>query len=490
MTDFDTSSGLGGGAVLRLTVNQTSQNTGANQSTDSYSLTLIKGAYNSFDLTNTITWAANIDGTASSGTFSFDFRAGASTSQLITSGSKTVTHNGDGTKTISVSGSIGSTGTSTGGPATASGSFAQTIIPPVAVPTGALVSRLSHTLNQPLEYLALATTEAAAFAAIQATAAEITLAALPSDLSSAAVSLPVNGISALDAFNQIVRTEQGYIYTATSGTLLAPVQTVNVRARTRPATVSYTFDSSTEISDVPAFIRDITNVASTVTAAGPSLSATYTDPTLTSRAGSANISESVLNTASVDLLAYAQDRSIRGKNTNLRVVSISIDALTTPTNRLADLLAMVPGDRIQVAGLPSTTLGFTTWDGWLIGGRETHRVGNSPTHKFEMFLAPVLPATAIFDTNYFMADGALTLSASLTNVATTMSVTTSVATTLLETVTFPYTLIIDTEQVTVTACTTAAPQVATITRAVNGTAAAAHSSGAAVEAAVPSLYAF
>ena len=95
----------------------------------------------------------------------------------------------------------------------------------------------------------------------------------------------------------------------------------------------------------------------------------------------------------------------------------------------------------------------------------------------------MLPDTAVYDTNLFMADGVLTLSADITSGATTMSVTTSNATVLLETVTFPYTLLIDSEQVTVTACTSAAPQVVTMTRGVNGTTAAAHSSGAEVEVA-------
>ena len=88
-----------------------------------------------------------------------------------------------------------------------------------------------------------------------------------------------------------------------------------------------------------------------------------------------------------------------------------------------------------------------------------------------------------------MADGALSLFAAMLSTDTMMQVTTSIATTLLETVTFPYTLVVDSEQVTVTACTIA-PQVATITRGVNGTTPAAHLAGALVEVAVPSLYAF
>jgi len=187
------------------------------------------------------------------------------------------------------------------------------------------------------------------------------------------------------------------------------------------------------------------------------------------------------------MLGWDQDRLQRGANVQLRVASVVIDAMTTPTDRTSDLLALVPGDRHQFTGLPSTQLGFSTWDGWLLGVDELHTLTE---HTFTLYFQPVLPATAIYDTNYFMGDTDLTLSASITSGATTMSVATATTTTKLETTTFPYTLVIDSEQVTVTACTGATPQVATITRGVNGTTAAAHSSGAAVEVAVPSLYAF
>lgn len=125
MATYD--AGLSGGAYLRLTVTQTSQNIAANTSTDSWSVVLHKGSFASWSSTP-IAWSANIGGTGYSGSYTFDFRYG-STSQLLGSGSTVVTHNPDGTKSTSVSGYTAATGTSTGGPATASGSFAQTNIP-------------------------------------------------------------------------------------------------------------------------------------------------------------------------------------------------------------------------------------------------------------------------------------------------------------------------------------------------------------------------
>jgi len=347
-------------------------------------------------------------------------------------------------------------------------------------------SLLSHTSSRlNLEY-AYPTSEANVLTAIDQAVPEIVLGSVSSALSSATVQA-TGGNSALDAINTLIRTEQGDIYSTVSGTLLSPTQTLTVRERTRPATVTASWDVARELDGAPEFVRDITNMVSTITASGPTQDVTYTDSTLTTRVGSANSSESVLNTGYVDLLMWNQDRLQRGANVQLRVASVTIDGMTTPTDRTSDLLALVPGDRHQFTGLPSTQLGFSTWDGWLLGVDETHTLTE---HTFTLYFQPVLPATAIFDTNYFMGDTDLTLSASITSGATTMSVATATTTTKLETTTFPYTLIIDSEQITVTACTGATPQVATIARGVNGTTAAAHSSGAAVEVAVPSLYAF
>ncbi len=478
MAVYTTTSGLNGGAYLALTVTEVSQNIGGVTSTDSWSLTLYGGTRTSFDLTNTATWSVTINGTTTSGTFSYDFRPGPGTPAFCGSGTTAaISHTADGTKSISVSGSIGAlpSGT-TGGPATASGTFTQT---PIGVTSGAIVSRLSHTLTQPREDLILAGTESAMLTAVATLAPEITLATLPSTLSTAEIGTPSGG-STLDAFNEILDGEQGTIYSTVTGTLLAPVQSLTVRERTRPGSVTASWDIEREVEDAPEFVRDVTNLVSSVTVSGPTQSAVVIDQTLNARVGSANASESILNVNSVDLVGWGQDRLQRGANTRLRLASVTIDAMTTPTDRTADLLALTPGDRHRFTNLPSTQLGFSTWDGWLVGVDESHTLTE---HKFTLYFQPVLPDTAIYNTNLFMADGVLILSADITSGATTMSVTTSNATVLLETVTFPYTLLIDSEQVTVTACTSAAPQVVTMTRGVNGTTAAAHSSGAEVEVA-------
>jgi hypothetical protein len=104
-------------------------------------------------------------------------------------------------------------------------------------------------------------------------------------------------------------------------------------------------------------------------------------------------------------------------------------------------------------------------------------------HKFTLYFQPVLPYTGIYDEEQFAADGALTLGTTMNTVpaSVAVSILTSNPTVLLETVAVPYIIQIDSEQLTVTSCTSAIPQVATVSRAANGTTIAAHSIGATVE---------
>jgi hypothetical protein len=487
MTVYTSTAGLNGGAYLALTVTEISQNIPGVSSVDSYNLTLVGGTFTSYDLTNTATWSVTINGVTTSGTFNYDFRPGPGTPALCTSGTtSSIAHNADGTKSISVSGSIGALPSgSTGGPATAAGTFVQT---PIGVTTGAVVSRLSHTLTLPREDLVTTTTESGLITAISAAAPELILATLPT-LSSVPVAAGTYE-NVLDALNEVVRTEQGAVYAATSGTLLAPTQAIVIRERTRPLTPTYSFDLEREISGSPDFVRDITNMVSSVTVNGPTRSATVTDITLKTRVGSKNTSESVALTDPVDLQMWGQDRLNRGGNVAIRVVSFTVDCMTTPTDRSADLLALVVGDRISITNLPSAQLGISSADGWVVSVSETH---STTEHSFTISMQPALPNTAIFDTNRAMSDGNMSVFADITSVATTVKVTTNDLTVRLEATTFPYTLLIGTEQVSVTAVLAATetdPQIATITRGFGGTTAAAHLAGSSVEIAVDSLYAY
>lgn len=349
-------------------------------------------------------------------------------------------------------------------------------------PDAVSYSHISFTPTLVHEEYAGITTLQNRLAAIDATTPQTTLGTLPSDLSVAPVGVAAtNSQSALDAFNDAMRGEQGYMDCTTTGTLTNPVQTIRVRARNRPAAITYSFDAQLELAALPPFIRDATNLIWQETVTGAGSSTIVSDATLTARAGSANGSDTILYLQGVDQQAFGSDRINRGKNVNLRASSIQIDNLTLPTNRSADLLAMKPYDRIEITNIPNTVLGFTTWDGWLLDKDELHKSGDQASDLFTLYLAPVTPDPAIVGTDRYAAGGVISLSSTITSGATTVSLATSVANTVMETVSVPYDVVVDSERMTITACTGATPQVATITRGVGGTTAAAHSSSALLE---------
>lgn len=354
-------------------------------------------------------------------------------------------------------------------------------------------SDLSYTADRVAGELVPQATVTSALEAAAASVPSVTLTAVPASFSTQATGAVSFSGSALDAMNDAIRTEQGYIYTTTTGTLTAPSQSIVARERVRPSSVSYTFDAELELDGAPDLVRDLTDMVSQVTVNGTTTSravkssGTFTNKQLTERVGSANTSESTLNLNSLDLIAYGEDRLNRGANIQIRVAQLTIDAMTTPTDRSTDLLAMIPGDRIQIINLPNAQLNFTTWDGWLIGATEQH---TTEKHTFTLYLQPVQASPGIFDTDVFAAGTSLTLSAGINSSVTSMSVATTDAKFTTSGGDLPLTVLVDSEQITVTACTSATPQVMTITRGANGTTAAAHSSGAQVELVSPAIFGF
>ena len=114
-----------------LNVNQTSQNIANNTSNISWNLQVRKTYGSGFwgaDGTAS-TWTVNIDGTnVSSSSSSYDFRGGAPLTKTIASGARTITHAGDGSKSIAVSG-YWKDNVNGLGSATASGTMALSTIP-------------------------------------------------------------------------------------------------------------------------------------------------------------------------------------------------------------------------------------------------------------------------------------------------------------------------------------------------------------------------
>lgn len=361
-------------------------------------------------------------------------------------------------------------------------------------------SMLSHlslvpgTVPPPLETLLPGVSVATRLRGIAALAPTITLDTPPAALSSSPLGGSSFGGSVLDELNLAMATEQGYLYAVTTATDVTTnvVEKITVRERSRPTTVSATFNVEDECSDVPDFIKELTNLVYQVTTSGPTDSVTWTDSTIARSAG--NTSADTLLRDAVDLQAWGQDRIARGSNDNLRAPVFWVDAMTTPTDRVAALLNRVPGDRVSFTGLPPN-LGVTSCDAYVLGRVEKHDLWSS---KIGLKVAPVLPTAGVFDTDRFTASGVLTLSAGINAAVTSLSIATSDPVTVFTTAggDLPLTIRIDDECLSVTACTSATPQVATVTRGavdpVTGapTTAATHSAGATIELASAAVVAF
>lgn len=303
----------------------------------------------------------------------------------------------------------------------------------------------------------------------------------------------------LGGVQEVLDTSQGYIYTKTTGTLLAPDEKVMVRWRDRPTSdeVTASLSAKYDILDQPGFVRDITDFVSRVNVSGIDISEIVTRNNLHSRVGTASASLRTLYTEHTDLRAAGQDRILRGTPRGVGIISVKVDARSTGQGQIGDasrwdiLTEGIPGNRYRITDLPEDELGYDEIDVWLIGGREVH---DGERHLFEWFFEPVLEDHIIYQSTSattgprYAAAGKLSLSASATSGATTISVATTGPKFTVVGANLPVDIIIDDEELRVTAATGATPQVLTVTRGVNGTTAAAHSSGALVELARTYVY--
>jgi hypothetical protein len=281
------------------------------------------------------------------------------------------------------------------------------------------VQRISYTApGGGLEHRAKATTLDGRRAVLDTLADDLLTAVYQGPLTTAPIGyVDVGGSTVLDVLNDIARTESGHLVVGTSGTLTTPLEAVYVRARDRPSVPEARFDVTAELEGPPQFIRDLTNLAASTEVAGPSNTVTVRDSTVTGRYITAGASETVLYAADQDLREWGQDRLYRGRNRAIRTQQFTINTVTTPIDRSADILALLPGDRVQLTNLPAARLGFSTWDGWVLGGSEAHTVDGN---RFTFTLAPTIPNGAIADTDRFADDNDILLGNTYTASATSM----------------------------------------------------------------------
>lgn len=347
------------------------------------------------------------------------------------------------------------------------------------------VQRVSYTTNETyygLERLALVPTLAGRVLAADFVGEDVNMSVANGALSTGPIGVSSAG-NLLDLLNEIVRTEVGHVYARTTVTSGISNTAAKIRVRDRPATPAAVFNVTDDLDGLPTFVRDITNVAAQVEVSGPTNTVTVADATITGRYITDGTSETVLYTSADDLRLWGQDRLNRGKNRAVRAQQFTVNAVTTPIDRSVDLLNLVPGDRVQLTGLNSTRYGFSTWDGWVEGGSEAHTMDGN---RFTFTLTPTLPTTAVYDTARYAAGGDLTLGNTYTAAATSMVFNAANAQTVVSTV-VPYTILIDKEQLTVTAVS---GSTWTVTRGANGTTAASHTVNAVIEIVPTAVYAY
>lgn len=117
--------------ILRLTVTEGTPDVPNNTSPAAYSLSILKGSGSGKWRTSADSdWALNINGNTRSGSIAYDFRPlSAGQALVIASGSYTIPHNPDGTKTIAVSASFTDAAGSAVGSGSVAGSLVLTTIP-------------------------------------------------------------------------------------------------------------------------------------------------------------------------------------------------------------------------------------------------------------------------------------------------------------------------------------------------------------------------
>lgn len=290
------------------------------------------------------------------------------------------------------------------------------------------------------------------------------------------------GRSALDVLAIIARTIGGGIWTdfaADTVRILAP-------DAARMPEVALTVALSEDDLDSPTWTRSVESRPTRVTADTPLGSITAIDADAESTG--ARREESVETVAATLPDGYAVASARLTRSSRMRVSRLTVEP-TTAINAATlwpELLALYPGARVRMTGVPSAIFGFTRFDSYAAGWEE--RWDERGT-RFALDLEPAdAPIEAEFDdaeTGRFAANGTMTLSAALTSSSTSAVVITDASGYPLTTEAGDYPLDLDLtgERVTVSSApvSSTSPQTVTISRGVSPTVARAHAAGEQVE---------
>lgn len=283
------------------------------------------------------------------------------------------------------------------------------------------------------------------------------------------------GKTALEAVQLAMRGDSRIVYDA-AGTL-------QVRTAIQPTAVSATFDAEADLDAPPVWQRSSQGRYSRVTATSPTLpEESVPDPTAPA-SNTATIDTALAS--ALDLAASASREISDARDAKLRMRKVSVDLVTAANAITTAALALVPGDRVRVQNLPTTVIGWSYQDGYVLGWQEQVGIDH---HKLIFDLEPAdAPAQARADDTTRDRAGAgagvLTLAAAITAAATSAQVSSTSVTLTLVAGNYPLDLDFNGERITVTAAPVSAvsPQTVTITRGVAPSVARAHSAGEPID---------
>lgn len=213
----------------------------------------------------------------------------------------------------------------------------------------------------------------------------------------------LGGRSVLEVMQELARTVGGYVWSPPTGGGVQYALPDALRLSTVAATVATEADESGL-----SFIRAVDSKPTRVTATAPSAKATAVDE--------AKEAEGVRRELTVDTCAmdeagaYNVASWILSQSTTLRLSQLRVNLTTAANNLYAAVFGLTLGARINVTGLPSSILGYTSLPVYAQGWREEY----SPDGvEFIFDCTPAdMPAEAIFTSSSlgrFCADSTLQL---------------------------------------------------------------------------------
>lgn len=182
-------------------------------------------------------------------------------------------------------------------------------------------------------------------------------------------------LTLLDLVNEHAITVGGRISTLPSG-----LRSWRQASETRPTTVALTLQAEQDLhAPAGGWMGLKADKPSRVTVTSPVGQITQIDTVAEALTGTAAEGPSVASAAGSTAVA----QSIAGRvlsASGVRLSSFGVDVTSTSTDKLTTIMALVPGDRLQITNLPSSLVGFTTVDAYASGWTETFNTGEQSVY--------------------------------------------------------------------------------------------------------------